>query len=93
MKYLELIFINICSRVVFKKSFNSLVEKSFINLHQLNRRDQTLSVEKTNYLRFLRREGDKVTSGSRVEVVLENPCHSVTSFFVWKSCGSSFLSD
>ena len=33
-----------------------------------------------------------MTSGSGVEVVLENPCHSVTSFFVWKSCGSGFLS-
>ena len=34
---------------------------------------QTTSVEKTNLLRYLYREGDK---GNRV---LETPCHSVTS--------------
>ena len=45
-----------------------------------------------NYLRFLCGEGDKVTCGSRVEVGMQDPCHSVTSFLVWKSCGSSFLS-
>ena len=45
-----------------------------------------------NYLRFLRREGDKVTCGSRVEVGMQDPCHSVTSFLVWKWCGSGFLS-
>jgi len=44
-----------------------------------------------NYLRFLCREGDKVTCGSRVEVGIQDPCHSVTSFLVWKWCGSGFL--
>ena len=45
-----------------------------------------------NYLRCLYREGDKVTCGSRVEVGMQDPCHSVTSFLVWKWCGSRFLS-
>ena len=45
-----------------------------------------------NYLRFLCGEGDKVTCGSRVEVGIKDPCHSVTSFLVWKWCGSGFLS-
>ena len=45
-----------------------------------------------NYLRFLCGEGDKVTCGSRVEVGMQDPCHSVTSFLVWKWCGSRFLS-
>ena len=45
-----------------------------------------------HYLRFLCKEGDKVTCGSRVEVGMQDPCHSVTSFLVWKWCGSRFLS-
>ena len=40
----------------------------------------------------MRRDGDKVTSGSDVEVADQKPCHSVTSFLVWKSCGSEILS-
>jgi len=43
---------------------------------------QTTSVEKTNYLRFLCRDGDKVPRGTYVEHVSQNHCNCVVYFFV-----------
>ena len=39
-----------------------------MDLHEKSLEIEITKVEKTNYLRFLFRNGEKVTSGSRVEV-------------------------
>ena len=68
------------------------IVKKFSNFRFIEIWLKIVGVEKKDFQRFLHGDGDKVTCGSRVEVGIQDPCHSVTWFLVWKWCGSGFLS-